>query len=236
LVIISFSLILTACTEIEMRQISLQTMSDLTSTTSLPLSVNEIDSGLREALRIGSARVINQIGVENGYNNDNLIHIPLPRALAKANNFANKVGLGHIFNELEERLNRAAEQAAPQAKGIFFKAIEELTLSDVKQILEGPDDAATRYFEKKMTAQLIQAMHPIVDESLNQVGAVRLYNDLTLKFQAIPFAPSMDADLSLYVVDKGIDGLFFYLAEEEAAIRNNPTKRTTAILKRVFGR
>jgi hypothetical protein len=225
-----------SCTEVEIRNISQQVMNELPTITATPLTLSEIDLGLREALQVGSTRVIDRVGVENGYNNDNHIHIPLPRTLAKANNFAKKVGLDPIFKELEERMNRAAEQAAPKAKRIFSKAITELSLNDVKQILEGPDDAATRYFEKKMSSQLIQAMRPIVDDSLNQVGAVRVYNDLALKFQSIPFAPSVDTDLSSYVVDKGIAGLFYYLAEEEAAIRNNPAKRTTAILKRVFNR
>ena len=222
--------------QVEMRQISQQVMRNMTSTSAAPLSYMEMDSGLREALRIGSERVIGQVGVENGYYNDRNIHIPLPHSIEKANQFAQKVGLDSTFRELEKKMNRAAEQAAPRAKALFVKAIKEMTLGDVKQILNGPDDAATRFFEGKMTPQLVIDMRPIVDESLNQVGAVRLYNDLTSQFQAIPFAPKIDTDLNGYVIEKGIDGLFYYLAREEAAIRNNPAKRTTEILKRVFAK
>jgi hypothetical protein len=194
-----------------------------------------MDFGLREALRIGSERVLSQVGVKDGYYSDSNIHIPLPRSIEKANKFAQKVGLDKTFRDLEKRMNRAAEQAAPRAKSLFIKAIKEMTLADVKQILNGTDDAATRYFESKMTPQLVRTMRPIIDASLNQVGAVRTYNDLTRQFQAIPFAPKINTDLSGYVVERGIAGLFFYLAKEEAAIRNNPAKRTTAILRRVFG-
>ena len=230
-----FSTLCIACTEVEMRQMSQQMLDNMSSPSSTPLSLNEIDSGLREALRIGSARVIEQVGIENGYYNDSNIHIQLPRSFQKADKFARQVGLDKTFRDLEKRMNRAAEQAAPLAKDILWKAIAAMTLKDVRNILDGPDDAATQYFKKKMTPQLVRSMRPIVDESLNQVGAVHVYNDLVHKFQSIPFAPDIDTDLSGYVLDKGIDGLFFYLAKEEAAIRNNPAKQTTAILKRVFG-
>jgi hypothetical protein len=229
------SLLFIACTEVEMRQMSQQMLENLTSPTSAPLTRNEMDFGLREALRIGSDRVLSQVGVKDGYYSDSNIHIPLSRSLEQANKFAQKVGLDKIFSDLEKRMNRAAEQAAPKAKSLFIKAIQEMTLADVKQILNGSDDAATRYFESKMTPQLIRAMRPIIDESLNQVGAVRIYNDLARQFEAIPFAPKINTDLGGYVVERGIAGLFFYLAKEEAAIRNNPAKRTTAILRRVFG-
>ena len=201
----------------------------------LPLTLDEIDSGLREALRVGSERVVKQVGLENGYYKDNNIHIPLPRSIKKADKFARQIGLDKTFRDLEKQINRAAEQAAPLAKTVFRDAILEMTLSDVRNILDGPDDAATRYFEHKMTPQLSLAMRPIVDESLNQVGAVRIYNDLAQQFSAIPFAPNIDTDLSGYVLEKGISGLFYYLALEEAAIRKDPAKQTTAILKRVFG-
>ena len=236
IILISFSLFSVSCTEVEMRQVSQQMLASLAAPGSTPLTLKEMDLGLRDALRVGSERVVTQVGIENGYNNDLNIHIPLPEAFVKADKFAKKVGFDKTFRDLEKRLNRAAERAAPQAKTIFFNAIEAMTLTDLKQILNGPDDAATRYFEKKMTPQLVHAMRPIIDESLNQVGAVRLYKDLTRQFQSIPFAPKINTDLNRYVIEKGIDGLFYYLAREEAAIRNNPAKRTTEILKRVFAR
>lgn len=236
LLIIPFVLLCVSCTEIEMRQVSQQVLANITAPTSAPLTLKEMDLGLREALRVGSERVVGRVGIENGYYNDLNIHIPLPTALVKADKFAQKVGFDKTFRDLEKRLNRAAERAAPQAKTLFFNAIKAMTLNDLHQILHGPDDAATRYFEKKMTPQLVHAMRPIIDESLNQVGAVRLYNDLTDQFKAIPFAPKIDTDLNGYVIGKGVEGLFYYLAREEAAIRNNPAKRTTAILKRVFSR
>lgn len=230
-----FALLVAGCTEVELRNFSKDVMGGISSPSSAPLSLNEIDAGLREALRVGSQRVISQVGVENGYYQDGNIHIPLPRSLQKADRYAKKIGLDRSFRDLEKRMNRAAEKAAPLAKELFWNAIKDMTLADVRQILNGPDDAATRYFERKMTPQLVQAMRPIVDDSLNKVGAVRVYNDLANQYNAIPFAPKLEADLSGYVLKKGISGIFYYLAKEEAAIRHNPVKRTTELLRRVFG-
>ena len=199
-----------------------------------PLSLTEITAGLKEALTKGSASVVSQLGASNGFNGDSLIRIPLPRALGKARDFASKVGLDGSFNELETKLNRAAESATPKAKSLFLGAIRDMTLQDAKGILRGPDNAATKYFEDKTRTSLAGAMRPLVDRSLSEVGAVTYFNQLMGRYQSIPFAPKVDADLTGHVVDKGMDGIFFYIAKEEKAIRENPVKRTTALLRRVF--
>jgi hypothetical protein len=110
-----------------------------------------------------------------------------------------------------------------------------MTLDDVRQIYNGPDDAATRYLERTMSDPLIQRMRPIVDASVSQVGAVRAYDNAIGQYKAIPFVPDAKADLTQHVLERALKGLFLYLAEEEAAIRQNPAKRTTEILQKVFG-
>ena len=140
-----------------------------------------------------------------------------------------------MLNDLELGLNRAAEVATPRAKELFLAAIDDMTLDDAMAIYNGPDDAATRYFQSKMSAPLALEMKPVVDESLEDVGAVKIYDDVMEQYDALPFSPEVDADLSDYVVEKGMDGIFYYLAKEEAAIRQDPLKRTTDILKKVFG-
>jgi hypothetical protein len=139
------------------------------------------------------------------------------------------------LTDLETRLNRAAEIATPKAKRLFLDAINDMTLDDVMGIYNGPQDAATQYFRSRMSAPLAAEMQPVVDESLADAGAVEALDDVMARYRDIPFAPQVNADLTDYVVDKGIDGIFFYLAREEAAIRENPAKRTTDLLKRVFG-
>jgi hypothetical protein len=199
------------------------------------LSVQEIDAGLKEALRVGSERVVGQLGRVDGFNADRAIRIPLPDKLAATRATLDKIGMAALFNDLEVRLNRAAEAATPQAKAIFWQAIREMSIQDAQAIFRGPEDAATRYFQRKMTPELAAVMRPVIEQSLNEVGAVRVYNQALTQVRAMPFAPDIKTDLTGHVVAGGMAGIFHYLAQEEAAIRKNPAKRTTELLQRVFG-
>ena len=190
---------------------------------------------MREALKVASERVVRQVGAPDGFNADPEIHIPLPRSLQNAQSMLRKVGMARLADDLELRLNRGAEAAAPEAKALFWRAISEMTLSDARKIYDGPDDAATQYFKGKMSLPLAERMNPIVDSSLFEVGAIRAYDDMMARYEAIPFVPDVKADLTDYVVQKALDGIFFYIAKEEAAIRKDPAARTTELLKRVFG-
>ncbi len=199
------------------------------------LSNQDLTDGLREALRVGSDKVVSQVGTADGFNLDPDIHIPLPGALKTVQKTLKTVGLSGLADEVELKLNRAAEVAAPEARELFFESISEMTLEDVKGIYEGPDDAATRYFQGKMSSPLADKMRPIVDRSLADVGALASYNRMMESYEAVPFAPDVKSDLTGYVVRKALDGIFYYVAKEEAAIRNNPAARTTELLKKVFG-
>ena len=205
-----------------------------TSNPTGPLSVGEIGDGLKEALRIGSERVVSQVGSNDGYNADPEIHLPLPESLKSVQSALQFAGMGGLLDDLELKLNRAAEAAAPKAKALFWQAISEMTLEDVQGIYSGPDDAATRYFQGKMTPSLAREMHPVVDTSLSDVGAIRSYEEVMGQYKSLPFVPDAKADLTDYVVEKGMEGIFFYLAREEAEIRKDPVKRTTDLLKKVF--
>jgi hypothetical protein len=199
------------------------------------LGTDEVGSGLKEALRVGTETVVSQLGQPGGFNLDDNIHIPLPGQLKKAKSLLGKVGMDSILANLEDELNEAAEIATPKAKELFLQAINEMTLEDVMGIYQGPDDAATQYFRSKMSAPLAAEMKPVVDESLADVGAVETYDSAMESYNELPFVPRVDVDLSDYVVEKGMDGIFYYLAREEAAIRNDPVSRTTDLLKSVFG-
>lgn len=199
------------------------------------LTNTDIASGLKEALRVGTERVVGQLGQADGFNNDPSVHIPLPDQLKTVQSALSKVGLSSMVDDLEVKLNRAAETATPKAKKLFWQSITEMKLEDVEAIYKGEKDAATQYFRGKMSEPLAAEMGPVVDSSLAQVGAVQSYDNVMGKYKKLPFVPDAKADLKDYVIEKGMDGMFFYLAKEEAAIRENPAKQTTAILKRVFG-
>ncbi|HKJ75293.1 MAG TPA: DUF4197 domain-containing protein [Alphaproteobacteria bacterium] len=200
------------------------------------LTTGEISGGLREALRIGSERVVSTLGRPDGFNKSPDVHIPLPGSLKTAQKMLAKVGKSKLGDDLELRLNRAAEAAVPKAKGLFADAISQMTIDDAKTILNGPKDSATQYFRRKMSPRLTEEMTPIVTEQLTDVGAIKSYDKMMGKYEALPFVPDVKANLTSYVVGKAIDGVFLYLGREEAAIRENPAKRTTDLLKKVFGR
>lgn len=199
------------------------------------LGQNEIVAGLKEALKIGTERVVDDLGQVDGFNADPQVHIPLPKALAQVQSSLRLIGAAGLVDDLELRINRAAEQAAPIAKDIFWQAITSLTFEDVNAIYRGPDDAATQYLDRTTRVSLTDAMRPVVDDALAEAGAVAVYDSIVEQARLAPFIPDFKANLTGHVLDRAMDGMFAYLANEEAAIRQDPVKRTTALLKRVFG-
>ncbi len=198
-------------------------------------STAEITDGVREALKVGADRVDAQLGRVDGFNADPQIHIPLPDSLRDVRAALNLVGMAALADDVELKLNRAAETATPKAKQLFWQAITDMSLKDIEGIYNGPDDAATQYFRASMSAPLRDEMRPVVDESLAEAGAIQAFDQMIGRYKAIPFVPNVKTDLTEHVLDKALAGVFFYLGQEEAAIRNDAVKRTTEILKRVFG-
>ncbi len=195
----------------------------------------EIAEGLKEALRVGSQRVVDRLGAADGFNADPSIRIPLPQSLQTVHKALSRVGMGGMTEDLALRLNRAAEAAAPKARDLFLDAVSRMTIQDAQAIWKGAPDAATRYFEGQMSAPLAAAMRPVVEQSLSQAGAVQAYDQVMGQYRSLPLVPDLKADLTGHVVDYGLKGIFTYLAKEEAAIRANPAQRTTALLQKVFG-
>lgn len=199
------------------------------------LGNQEIADGLREALQVGTDRVVTAIGRTDGFNADPEIHIPLPNYMQDVQSALELIGAGDMGKDLELKLNRAAEAAVPEARELFVDAITQMTLEDVKAIYNGPDDAATRFFQRTMTPGLQERMRPIVTAAMSEVGAVQSYDAMMSSYANIPLMPDVKGELSDYAVGKTMDGLFYKLAIEEAAIRQDPAKRTTALLQKVFG-
>jgi hypothetical protein len=199
------------------------------------LSLEDMSKGFKQALTIGSEKVVARLGQVDGFNADPFAHIPLPKNLQKVRKALSKVGLSSYVDDLELKLNRAAEAATPVAKQLFIDSISTMSFDDVKRIYQGPKDSATRFFETKMSPSLSLKMQPIVDRSLAEVGAINAYDQVIKKYQDIPFVPDIKADLSKHVIDKGMAAIFHYIAQEEAAIRNDPLRQTSELLKKVFG-
>jgi len=133
-------------------------------------------------------------------------------------------------------LNRAAEDAAKSAQSIFVAAITAMNISDALQIVNGKNDAATQYLSKTTTPELRAKFSPVIKSSLDKVDATRLWAELITAYNQIPFVSKQNPDLTGYVTDKAISGLFTMIAKEELKIRQNPAARTTELLKKVFGK
>jgi len=199
------------------------------------LSQQDIATAFKQALTIGTQEVVGQLGTTDGFNLDPKVRIPLPSSLAKVQNVMQAAGLSFMLDDLETRLNRAAEIATPHAKELFINAISEMTFDDVYNIYTGPQDSATSFFRSKMSKPLANKMSPFVNNAIAQAGVVNAYDNVMSKYKNIPFVPDVKTDLTNYVVDQGVDGIFFYLAEQEKQIRQDPVRHTTELLKKVFG-
>ncbi|GAB3224416.1 DUF4197 domain-containing protein [Hymenobacter seoulensis] len=200
------------------------------------ITQDEAARGLKEALTLGISKGADQASQQDGFYLNKLIRIPFPPDAQRVATTLRSIGLGSQVDKFELSLNRGAEQAAKSAKPIFLTAIKSLTFKDVWGILTGEKNAATNYLKRTTTEQLTVAFKPIVQQSLNQVGATRYYTDLTTRYNRIPLVKPVQTDLNQYATGKAIDGLFTLIAQEEANIRENPMARTTELLKRVFGK
>lgn len=198
-------------------------------------AIDEISEAFKQALRIGAGNVVAKLGQVDGFNSDSAIHIPLPEQLEKVKKLLDKVGMSHLVDDLELQMNRAAETATPKAKALFLESLNEMKFDDVMAIYKGPQDSATQYFKDKMSVSLEEEMRLIIAESLAKVGAIQTFDDVMSKYQSIPFVSDIKADLDKHVVQKSIDGIFYYMAKEEAEIRRDPVKQSTELLKKVFG-
>lgn len=200
------------------------------------LTESDIAAGLKEALATGTERSVQRLGRMDGFWQNLALRIPLPDSLKKAEKVMRQLGQDKVVDEFHLSLNRAAEQAVPEAAAIFGDAIRGMTLADARGILEGPDDAATSYFRGRTAEALKAKFRPVVTRATSSVGATRKFKDFASK--AGRFVPSLDpaaTDLDGYVTDRALAGLFVTLAEEEKKIRDNPAARTSELLKRVFG-
>ncbi|WP_339702446.1 DUF4197 domain-containing protein [Algoriphagus aquimarinus] len=215
---------------------SCDTLSQLGSALDLGTPTeSEINSGLKQALEYGTSYASDRLSKEDGYLGNIAVKILFPEEAKKVENTLRSFGLGDLCDQVITSLNRAAEDAAIEAKPIFVAAIKDMSITDVKNILLGSKNAATQYFEGKTTTSLEGKFKPIIESSLTKVGATKYWSDVIGRYNKIPLMTPIDPDLSSYVTQKAIDGLFYEIAKEELKIRENASARSTILLQKVFG-
>lgn len=197
-------------------------------------SNTEIGTALKQALEQGTNKSTDQLSAVNGFFGNAAVKIFFPPEAQKAEKTLRSLGLNKLCDDVILSLNRAAESAAKEAKPIFINAIKQMTLQDVSNILLGNQDAATQYFKRTTTVQLSAKFKPIIKVSLDQTGATKYYGTAATTFNKVPFVKKINPDITDYVTQKAIDGLFLQIAKEELNIRQNLSARSTLLMQKVF--
>ena len=191
-------------------------------------------SGLKQALSIGTKNAVRSTSRKNGYYGNARIKIPVPKKMKRVAKALSKIGYEKEVSDFVRSMNRAAEQAAPQAKSVFLDAIKGMSFKDAGTILRGGDTAATDYLRSRTYSDLTAAFKPIVSQRMNAAGVTRNYKILMEKSKSIRFIRKRTVDLDRYVTEKALDGLFFMIGQEEKQIRTDPAARVTELLRTVF--
>jgi hypothetical protein len=198
------------------------------------LSQEQIGNGLKQALDKGIENQVSKLTSQDGFYKNDLVKILLPEELQIVDDGLRKIGLSNLADEGIKVLNRAAEDAVKTATPIFVNAVTEITFNDAKNILLGDENAATSYLQTKTSESLYSSFSPVINDSFSKVGADKIWANLISKYNSIPFVAKANPDLTSYVTNQALKGVFTMIEVEEKGIREKVSLRTTALLKQVF--
>lgn len=194
----------------------------------------DIASGLKEALNKGITQQVSKLTAVDGFYKNEAVKILMPEELAKVDKTLRKMGMSKLADEGILALNRAAEDAVKEATPIFVSAIKNITITDAKGILLGNDNAATVYLQSATTTSLYSKFNPVVQQSIGKVGADVIWTKIITQYNTIPFVTKVNPDLTDYVTNKALEGVFKMITVEEVKIRTDINARTSAVLMKVF--
>jgi Protein of unknown function (DUF4197) len=197
------------------------------------LTTDEIAAGLKEALSVGAEQSGKKLSALDGYFGNAAIKVLMPEEAKKVEQKLRSLGMGKQVDQAILSMNRAAEDAAKSAAPIFINAIKQMTIQDAMGILKGGDLAATNYLKNKTTASLTESFRPVIEQSLKKVDATKYWNTVFTTYNKFS-KEKVNTDLSAYVTEKALSGIFYQVGEEEKKIRKDPMARTSEILKKVF--
>ncbi len=191
-------------------------------------------NGLREALDFGIDKQVNKLTARDGFYRNELVKILLPQELQKVDKTLRSIGLSSLADEGIKMLNRAAEDAVKEATPIFVDAVKGITFTDAKNILLGSDNAATNYLQGKTKTALYGKFSPVIQNSFSKVGADQIWTQIINKYNSIPLVNKVNPDLTDYVTNEALKGVYTMISVEEKQIRTKVSSRTTDLLKQVF--
>jgi hypothetical protein len=199
------------------------------------LTNDEIITGLKQALTIGTDSSAKRLNKADGFFANAAIKILMPAEAKKAESTLRKFGMGSLVDKAILSMNRAAEDAAGGISNIFWDAIKGMTLTDGLSILRGGDFAATDYLKKNTTAQLTEKMRPVIEQSLAKTDATKYWKDVFTAYNKFSKEP-VNTDISAYVTERSMSGIFYSIGQEEQKIRKDPAAQVTDLLKKVFAK
>ena len=203
------------------------------SSSSSGLSNEDIISGLKEALRVGTDSSSKRLNKMDGFFKDAAIKILMPEEAKKVERTLRNFGMGSLVDKAILSMNRAAEDAAGGIGDIFWTAIKQMSIPDGLKILRGGDFAATDYLKSMTTKELTEKFRPVIEKSLAKVDATKYWKDLFTAYNRFS-KDQVNTDLNAYVTERALSGLFYNIGQEEQKIRKDPAARVTDILKKVF--
>ena len=198
------------------------------------LTNDDIINGLKEALTIGTQNSAKKLGAVDGFFKDAALKILMPPEAQKVTNTLRSMGMGNLVDKAILSMNRAAEDAASGVGEIFINAIKDMSIADGIQILNGGNTAATDYLKSTTTNSLTEKMRPVIETSLKKTDATKYWNDVFTNYNRVS-TKKVETDLTAYVTQKAMDGIFYSVAQEEQKIRKDPAAQVTGLLKKVFG-
>lgn len=233
---------ITGCAELNQ---VLQTVLSTTDT----LTETEVVNGLKEALETGARNSASILSLENGYYGDPLVKILLPEeARVIVDNISRIPGGDKLVEDVVLSINRAAEDAAKEVAPIFVSSITGMSINDAFGILRGENDAATAYLRNTTYDNLYALYKPKIGQSIEKdlvgnLSAHDAWNSLTSQWNTVANSvvgrlanlTPVETDLTDYLTNKALDGMFFKVEEEELKIRTQISARVTPLLQKVFG-
>lgn len=196
----------------------------------------EAVNALKEALQVGTKNASGRLSNINGYFGNQLIKILMPPEAKQMESTLRSLGFGNQVDQAILSMNRAAEDAAAKAVPIFVNAITSMSIQDGISIVRGGQGAATNFLKNRTTQSLTDAFRPVIQNSLGKVNATRYWTDIFTIYNRLPTVRNkINPDLTAYVTERALNGLFVTIAEEENKIRLDPAARVSDLLRKVFG-